>query len=255
MRKTLIIIFGVIVVLVLVGIFCWNMLPSWISHKLSERAQVSVSIEAIRLGTSSIKVDKIRVGNPPDSVLDTALEVKSLYIGTPFTNFFDDNIVIEEMRLDDVYLGLEFESQRSSKGNWSEIMQNVKDSTGKEKQEASAKGKSTSVLIKKLIITDLKIDLAYRTGDKGVRRLRTIDRIELENISSEGGLPTTQIMDIVISEMLHSVFSKEGIQNMLDNIVPGGNSGGGAVDTLKGLFSDLILLDNDWEEVFYEEAE
>jgi len=255
MRKALIIIFGVIVVLVLVGIFCWNMLPSWISHKLSERAQVSVSIEAIRLGTSSIKVDNIRVGNPPGSVLDTALEVKSLYIGTPFSNFFDDNIVIEEMRLDDVYLGLEFESQRSSKGNWSEIMQNVKDSTEKEKQEASAKGKSTSVLIKKLIITDLKIDLAYRTGDKGVRRLRTIDRIELNNISSEGGIPTAQIMDIVISEMLHSVFSKEGIQNMLDNIVPGGKSGGGAMDTLKGLFSDLILLDNDWDEVFYEEAE
>lgn len=255
MRKALIIIFGVIVVLVLVGIFCWNMLPSWISHKLSERAQVSVSIEAIRLGTSSIKVDNIRVGNPPGSVLDTALEVKSLYIGTPFSNFFDDNIVIEEMRLDDVYLGLEFESQRSSKGNWSEIMQNVKDSTEKEKQEASAKGKSTSVLIKKLIITDLKIDLAYRTGDKGVRRLRTIDRLELNNISSEGGIPTAQIMDIVISEMLRSVFSKEGIQNMLENIVPGGNSGGGAVDTLKGLFSDLILLDNDWDEVFYEEAE
>ncbi|MCB1068033.1 MAG: hypothetical protein KDK56_07585 [Simkania sp.] len=255
MRKALIIIFGVIVVIVLVGIFCWNMLPSWISHKLSDRAKVSVSIQAIRLGSSSIKVDNIRVGNPPGSILDTALEVKSLYIGTPFSNFFHDNIVIDEMRLDNVYLGLEFESQRSTNGNWSEIMQNLKESTGKEKQAASSKGTSTSVLIKKLIITDLKIDLAYRTGNKGVRRLRTIDRLELNNISSEGGIPTAQIMDIVISEMLRSVFSKEGLQNMLENVMPGSKSGGGAMDTLKGLFSDLILLDNNWDDIFYEEAE
>jgi len=255
MRKTLIIVFGVIVVLVLVGIFCWNMLPSWVSNKLSERTKVSVSIQDIRLGSSSIKVDNIRVGNPPGSVLNTALEVKKLTIDTPFSRFFDDRIVINEMRLDDVYLGLEFESQRSSKGNWSEIMQNLKESTGKEKQQAADKGKTTSVLIKKLIITDLKIDLAYRTGGKGVRRLRPIDRLELENISSEGGLPTAQIMDIVMSEMLRNIFSKEGLQNMLENLVPGGDSGGSPIDALKGLFSDLILLDNNWDEVFYDEAE
>lgn len=249
MRKALVITFGIIVALVLACIFAWNMVPTWISHKLSDSMKVSVSIQDINLGTSSLEVNKINIGNPPKSVLDTALKVKTLTVEAPITHFFDDKIVIDEIRLDDVYIGLEFDSPRSKNGNWSEIMQNLKESNNQEKEKSASKGESTSVLIKKLIITDLKIDLAYRTGGKGVRSLRPIDRLELDNISSEGGLPTSQITDIIMSEMLKNVFSKEGLQNMLENVVPGGD-GGSPLETLKGLFSDLILLDNDWDEVF-----
>ena len=56
-----------------------------------------------------------------------------------------------------------------------------------------------------------------------VRKLKPIKRLELNNISSEGGIPTAQIMDIIMSEMLRNVFSKEGLQNMLEGILsPGG---------------------------------
>jgi hypothetical protein len=244
MRKILVIISSIIIILILLGIFGWSMLPTWVSHTLSKRTKVSVSIQDIRLAPSSIKVDNIRIGNPPKSVLKQALNIKKFSIDAPFSRFFQERIVINEMGLDDVYIGLEFESQKSSKGNWSEIMANLKESTGKEKESAKQTAKTKRVLIKKLIITDLKIDLAYRTGNKNVRRLRPIDRLELTNISSEGGLPTAQIMDIVISEMLRNIFSKEGLQNMLENILPGNGSGSSAVDTLKGLFSELDQKDD-----------
>jgi len=254
MRKVLIIVFGCVVALILLGIFGWNMLPSWISHQLSSRAKVDVSIQDIHLGTSSIEVDNIRVGNPPKTILEHALLVRKLRVDVPFSRFFDDRIVIEEMLLNDVYLGIEFDNTKSSKGNWSRIMKNLKESTGKEKEKAASKGDTKSVLIRKLILTNVNVDLAYTTGGQGVRRLRTIERLELNNISSEGGIPTAQIMDIVISEMLKNIFSKEGLKNMLDNLLPGGDSGGSPLNTLKGLFSDLILLDNDWED-FCEKAE
>ncbi|MCP5506351.1 MAG: hypothetical protein H7A38_05665 [Chlamydiales bacterium] len=248
MKKALIIIFGLIIILVLACILIWNMLPSIVSHKLSKHAGVSVTISDIRVGSDHLKIDGIRVGNPEGySKTPRALSVSYFYVGAPFTRFFDDQIVINEMKMDDVYIGLEFDSPSSKSGNWTTIMNNMSKSTSDDKEEAKKKGKSTSVLIKKLVITDLQIELAYKTGGKANKKLRPIDRLELTNISSEGGIPTAQIMNIIMQETLRSIFSKEGLQNMLDGVLNPNNSGGGVMNTLKGLFSDLILLDNDWE--------
>lgn len=256
MKKALIIIFGIIVVICLLGVLAWNMLPTIISHKLSKTAGVSVTIGNISVSSSMIEADNIRVGNPKGyNKTPKALSVDTFTVDVPFTHFFDDHIVINEMNLDDVYIGLEFDSPNSKKGNWTTIMDNVSKNTASEQKKAKDKGKTTSVLIKKLIITDLKIELAYTTGGKANRKLRPIDRIELTNISSEGGIPTNQIMNIVMQETLRNIFSQEGLQNMLDGIMNPSDSGGGVMNTLKGLFSDVILLDNDWEdfEIEFEE--
>ena len=161
------------------------------------------------------------------------------------------------MTMDDVYIGLEFDSPNNKNGNWTTIMNNMSKSTKEDSDQAKAKGETTSVLIKRLVITDLQIELAYKTGGKPNRKLRPIDRIELTNISSEGGIPTAQIMNIIMQETLRNIFSKEGLQNMLDGILNPQDSGGGVMNTLKGLFSDLILLDNEWDylEQEYEELE
>ncbi len=249
MKRILIIIFGIIVVLILGGILVWNMLPTIVSHKLSKQAGVSITIGSIRASPSTVRVDMIHVGNPPEyAKTPSAFSVKELGIDVPLTRFFYDNIVIEEMTMDDVYVGLEFDSPKSKNGNWTTIMNTMSKSTSDEKDKAKKTGKSTAVLIKKLIITDLKIELAYKTGGKTNRNLRPIDRIELTNISSEGGIPTSQIMNIVMQETLRNIFSKEGLQNMLEGVLDPSDSGKSVMDSLKGLFSGIILLDNDWED-------
>lgn len=256
MKKALIIIFGLIVVLCLAAILVWNMFPTIVSHKLSKRAGVSVTISDIRLSPSMIKIDGIRVGNPAEySKTPRALSVDDMRINVPLSRFLDKRIVIDEMTMDDVYVGLEFDSPNSKKGNWTTIMNNMSQSTKEDSNKAKAKGKTTSVLIKHLVITDLQIELAYKTGGKVNRKLRPIDRIELTNISSEGGIPTAQIMNIIMQETLRNIFSKEGLQNMLEGVLNPSDSGGGVMNTLKGLFSDLILLDNDWDYLDYEEFE
>jgi len=249
MKKALMIIFGIIVVLCLVAVLVWNMLPTIVSHKLSKTAGVSVSIADIRFSSSMIGIDRINVGNPKGyAKTPRALSIDTFTADIPLTRFFDDNIVINEMLLDDVYIGLEFDAPKSKNGNWTTIMNNVSKNTASEQKEAKNKGKSTSVLIKKLVITNLQIELAYKTGGQANRKLRPIERIELTNISSEGGIPTNQIMNIVMQETLRNIFSKEGLQNMLENVINPGDSGGGVMDTLKGLFSEAILLDNDWDD-------
>ena len=215
MRKAIIGFFSIIIVLILVAALSWNMFPSWISHKLSSQAKVAVSIGNIRLSPSSIRIDKIYVGNPPKSILKKALEVDKLTANVPITRFLDKDIVINEMRMEDIYLGLEFESKKSANGNWKTIMNNLKASTNKDKERAKKENKTKTVLIKKLILEDLKVELVYTQGDRRVRKLRPIERLELTNISSEGGIPSAQIMDIVSSETLRNIMSLEGLQDLL----------------------------------------
>lgn len=258
MKKTMIIVFGLIVVLCLAAVLIWNMFPTILSHKLSKRAGVSITLSDIRLSPGRIKVDGIRVGNPSDySKTPRALSVGGMVVNAPLTSFLDKKIIIDEMTMDDVYIGLEFDSPTSKNGNWTTIMNNISKSTKEDSDKAKEKGKTTSILIKRLVITDLQIELAYKTGEKPNRTLRPINRIELTNISSEGGIPTAQIMNIIMQETLRNIFSKEGLQNMLDGILTPQDSGGSAINTLKGLFSDLILLDNEWGylEREYEEFE
>lgn len=257
MKKPLLIIFGIIVILSLAAILVWNLVPSFVSHRLSKEAGVSVTISDLDISPKQIKVEGIRVGNPKGySKTPRAMSCNLLSLSIPLTEFFKKDIVIENMTLDDVYIGLEFDSPKSTQGNWTVIMNNVSQSTKKEQDKAKSKGKGTTVLIKKLIITDLQIELAYKTGGKANQTLRPIDRIELTNVSSEGGIPTSQIMNIVMQETLRNIFSKEGLQNMLEGVInPNGSEG--IMNSIKGLFSDLIILDNDWEtsELAFEEAQ
>lgn len=240
MRRFLIIFFSTLIAILLIAIIGWTALPSWVSSALSKQAKVNVSIKAIRLLSPGVEVEELRIDNPKGSILPHALHIQTTRINTPLTRFFDNHIVIDSMTLNDVYLSLEFESQNSTRGNWSTIMQNLKQSNRLEKAKAGKKGKTTSVLIKKLIITNLNIDLVYQKGDRRVRKLKPIKRLELTNVSSEGGLPTAQIMDIILSEMLRNVFSTEGLKNMLEGVLSPGGGTESIEGSIKGLFSKWI---------------
>ncbi|MDN3509636.1 MAG: hypothetical protein P0S93_06485 [Candidatus Neptunochlamydia sp.] len=60
------------------------------------------------------------------------------------------------------------------------------------------------------------------------------------------------IMQETLRNIFRNIFSKEGLQNMLDGVLNPQDSHEGVINTLKGLFSDLILLDNEWDYLEYE---
>jgi len=255
MKKLIIIIIGLILVISLSAIFAWNSLPKIISHNLSKRLGVSVSISDIYLSPKWIKVKGLTIKNPLNySKTPEALRIQTMEINTSLRHLLNKQIVIDEIELDHVFVGLEFDSSNSKRGNWTTIMNKMNQSTQKDRNGEKGKEKTTSIFIKRFVIKNLQIELAYKTGGENNRKLRPIDRIELTNISSEGGIPTAQIMNIIIQETLRNIFSKEGIQNMLEEILNPNDSKKGVIDTLKGLFSELILLDNEWECLEYTET-
>jgi hypothetical protein len=209
---------AILVVLIATGVLLflgWTRMPDIIAKNLSKKMKVSVQMDDIDISLNSIEVMKLDISNPKGSILNTAFSADQIQVLAPLGHYLDKQIEIEEVSLDKVYLGLEFDSPRSKEGNWTTIMQNFK-------QRKVSSGKSGHrVLIKKLIITHISIDLAYRSEGGKIKKLGPINRLELTNVTSEGGgIPSDQITDAILTQILRSVFKMQNLKDMLENVTP-----------------------------------
>ncbi len=239
---------GIIIVIILatvvIGFIGWSRVPDIVANHLSQKLKVSVEVEGMSLGWGKIEIDKVVIGNPHGAILSKAFSCISIDALAPFTNYLDQKIIIDEIDVNDVYLGFEFDSAKGTEGNWTRIMGNLKASTGQETGGKKKKGTQApkdesqrSVLIKRLVLTNIDVDVVYRKEGGKVQKLKRIDKIELTNVSSEGGLPMDQVMNSVLGQMLKSVFEKQNLQNMLQNLL---QQQGGFQDYLspfKGFFN------------------
>ncbi|MBS0627470.1 MAG: hypothetical protein JSS09_04590, partial [Verrucomicrobia bacterium] len=76
-----------------------------------------------------------------------------------------------------------------------------------------------TVLIKTLVLTNIQVDLVYKSKGDGVKKLPPIDKIVLTNINTAEGLPMNQIMHSVLGQMLKSVFIKENLKDAVDGLL------------------------------------
>ncbi len=206
----IVVIFLVAIVIVFIG---WGRVPDMLANNLSKKMKVYVGVGNIKLGWGEIKVNKFEIGNPPKSVLQQAFTCKEIIIDAPFSRYLNKNIVIDEINVNDVYLDLEFDSASGTSGNWSRIMSNFQSSSSP--KTASER----TVLIHRLVFNTINTDVLYQKDGGKVKHLPTIDRIVLTDVSSEGGFPIQQITSSVLGQMLQSVFLKQNLKNMLQNIL------------------------------------
>ena len=228
MLRLLNLLFTIFVVIALCAVIAYNSLPSYFSKHFTNKAQVSVSISDFIIRPSTLTINNLQISNPPKSILRKAFDAEKIELYSPIGEYFHDQIVIDNMTVDNVYLGLEFESPKNPRRNWSTILQNIK--------PLEERNQNKSILVKKLIFTDLQVELVYREGSQNIRKIKPIDRLELTNISSKGGVPTDQIMHIILSEMLRSILSVEGLQNIIEDVVPGARQAGSVFRSVKGFF-------------------
>lgn len=229
----------------------WSRAPDILANNLSKKLGVPVEIEDISLGFSHITVENFEIGNVPNGILPKAFSVETLAVNAPLGRYLNDQIVIDTIKLDNVYLGLEFDSATSTNGNWTRIMSNLQDSTDtdqnvppsersrkrKSQQQAPANTPKTgkSLLIKELIINNISVDLVYVKGDGKIKKLPMIKQIVLRNISSEEGFPMDQLMNSVLGQMLQQVFIQQNLKNMIQELVPKAQDLNNLLDPFKGL--------------------
>lgn len=202
----------IVIIAVIVILFISNKrLPNIVANSLSQITQVSVKIGAIGIAPNSIKVDTLEFGNPPGSILSNSFIAKTMLLEAPLANYVSNNVVIDTITLDDIYLGLEFDSQFGSRGNWTTIMGNINSSIDSNASQGT-------VLIKKLILRNISPELVYRQGNTRPKKLRTIPYLEFNNVSSTAGIQSQQIANLVLEHMLLSVFDVENLGNMLEGV-------------------------------------
>lgn len=222
-------IIGVIIIVFVGAALCYTVLPSIVSYALSKRAEVKVSVAGITLSSSDIKIKNLYIGNPSHSILPKALQVEEINVDVPINHFFKKKIVIPNLELDDLYIGLEFNSKKDHNGNWTFIMKNLSDSDSN-----ASKKSDTEVVIKKLKLTNLEVAIVYKTEPKKIQKIK-IPSLEFSDVSSKGGIPSAQITQLVMRQALKRIFSKEGLQNMLKDVANPNEEG--FFESFKSLFS------------------
>ncbi|MCH9631605.1 MAG: hypothetical protein S4CHLAM37_16290 [Chlamydiia bacterium] len=234
MKKFWGILIAVIIVIFAVGFFGWNYVPGMIAKRVSKMAKVKVTIGHISLLPKKIGVYDFVMNNPKGSSIPRALKVKKTIAKAPISNYFKDDVVIDEITLSNVYLGLEFEKAFDTKSNWTTIINNI-NSSSKSDPDSSEDNSKTTVLIKRLVITNLNVDMVFRQGNQKVKRLKPIPRMEFQNLSSEGGIPSNQLTSLIINEMMKDVLHKK-LQNLFKEALQPGGSGSSPFGGLKSLF-------------------
>lgn len=226
---------GLVIIIILAAailIFLgWSRVPDIMAGRLSQDLRVRVEIGDISLSSNTIKIDRLEIGTPPNYRLPRAFGAGQIIIQAPLARYTSSHIEIDEINVSDVHLGLEFDSPKAAEGNWTTIMQNAKSS------QASSTDKKT-VLIHRLILTNIRTDLLYRDQGDKVRHLHHIDRIELKEISSTGGNTMEQIMNSSLGEMIKQVFIEQNLKDILEQVLtPGQNNPiQNTIEQFKGFF-------------------
>ncbi len=215
----------IIILIAIVGVFIGlQVAPSLVSSSLSKKMGVDVSIGSIGASSDEVKVQYVSIANPAGSKLPKAFSVDKIAVDSPLTNYVKDPIIIDEITLDNVYLSIEAASPTGGlSGNWGKIIDNLNKSSP---PAAKSDKKGTQVTIKKLILTNINVDLVTLLQAGSVQRLPTIPRLEFTNISSDSGMP----IEPIISAILAAVLKNNGIESILENVIKGP----------KGLFDTLI---------------
>lgn len=229
---------GIVIVLILVagfvGLFLyWGKISGMVSKDLTEKMGVPVNVGAIFLTPSSIKVNGITIGNVKDGKLPKAFSAEKIAVNAPLTRYLSKEIVIDQIDVNDIYLGLEFDSIKGTKGNWTTIMGNLDANTPKSKKGETPK---RVIFIKRIVFNNVQADVYYRQEGGKVIHLKPIKQIVLTNISTAGDFPVDQLTNSVLGQMLKQVFVQQNLQNMVKDLFQNQDTLNQYVEPFKGLF-------------------
>ncbi len=209
----------------------WNQVPRRLSQTLSNALQTSVIIGNATISPAKIGLQKIIINSPRKSQLSKAFSCETLNVNAPIIEYVKDDIVIDLIELDDVYLGLEFDSPQSTSGNWTRLMDNL----AKSSENSDSTKSNKTILIKKLRITNINCQVVYLNKNDRPINLKPIKVLEFDNISSTSGFPVEQLSNSVLGKMLKQVFIEQNLTDMLNKWI-------NPQDQLQGVFKPPFKL-------------
>jgi hypothetical protein len=200
-------IFFFLITLAAIGVF-WLMRAPLFSLYLTQKLEMSVSVERIRIDFSGIKIGNFHIRNSWKYKTPYALQVKEVQISYQWNRVRGDPSVIDRIEMNEVSIGIEFDERLSAETNWSDLL----DRLSREKPHGK------EVMIQKLVLTDVTVEIVGKRGTAG-KQIKTIPRMEFSNISSKKGFP--------VHELIVQIFGQANLMEYIKDLIFPNNDAGG----------------------------
>ncbi len=196
-------------------VFLWLIKAEIVSFYLHHKIRVPISIGWLNTTFSHAIFRDFRIHNPKDFHHSSALYVRDLKMFYRFSELFKDPLVIDEIRMKDVFLDIELLNQSGSENNWTEISRQMKPSK-----------ENKGVVLRKLILDGLTVEISGPSLIGG-RVRKEVDHLEFDHMNSQKGFPTEQL--------IHKIFGGAGVEEYIENAFNPGELIEGVINPIREL--------------------
>lgn len=186
----------------------WTNRGNILSHFISRQLHVPVSIFSLEIGKSSAEISRLWIGNFPRSQISTSFTSETLKIDANWNQIFGNPVTIEQIDMDNIFVGIEFYDANGDDNNWGRILH----------EDVPKKKNSRDYLIRTLTMRNLTVELTQANGK--VKRYPTIKQMEFHNISSDTGFPVEEIEKAIFEMMMKDIFKKLQLDQLFKTINP-----------------------------------
>ena len=214
MKKTLIILFSLLIVLGIFFSVVYHFRVPLINRNLSKLFSVPVRLETFDLSLNQIAIGNFEIFNPPKSVVPKAMTIRSLSVDAPLWNYLEPHTNIDSIIINGIDVDVEFYDPLYRNMNWDPILGSSTSST-----KEAPKGQESSASVKRFTIQNLKITLRLPNQQPQVFTVR--GPVVYKNLDSRKGGATTVLADLVVRIVLQQVFSVQGLTRFANELFEG----------------------------------
>lgn len=186
----------------------WTNRENILAHFMSRQLRVPVSIRTLDISKTSAEITRMWIGNFPKSQTSTSFTAETLRLDATLDQIFGNPVTIEQIDINDIFVGIEFYDANGNDNNWGRILH----------ENGQKKRHSREYLIRTLILRNLTVELTQANGK--VKRYPTIKQMEFHNISSASGFPVEEIEKAIFEMMMKDIFKKLQLDQLFKTILP-----------------------------------
>ena len=206
MKKIVAIFFFLIAGVAVAGTLAWVYRVEVAVHMLSDQLGVPVKIHTLEIYSQGADLLQVWVGNPPDSRSQTAFSAASIHVQTPVFQILADPLIIDEIIINDIFIGVEYYNKKKSQSNWATIL-----------EEKSSQKPSRDYLIRTLRFNRMTVDVMQANGTK---KSYTLPEMEFHNISSATGFPVGEIEKAIFQQVLQGLIQQLNLNQIFNGVIP-----------------------------------
>ena len=187
----------------IIGYVAFLNIPHILAKTISHTTQTPVMINNITFHSKAFTIQDLIISNPKEAYIPTAFKAEVVEIDASYKQYLKNLIIIDKIEMNNVYINIEFYTEDKIEGNWQDLIENMEVA-----HQPPSKGKRQA-LIKKLVLNNVQVTLILSDGK--IRRLSPITQLEFDDITSEQGIPTKEISEIIARKMIYTIFRDEGL--------------------------------------------